>query len=189
MAPRITLDELNKLIADFGKEDYLAERVAHHREGRGWSQHRLSKEMANAGCPIPQSAISKIENPLSGGGGRRGITVDEAIGFSKVFGIPLTELVLPRAAMESVTFMRILRDAPVLLTAAQSAELQYQQLLEQAVAIVVGDSDAAEILFGEFSKAEERWKERGSPEEYTARHAFLVDATRGYETARKEAGK
>lgn len=49
----------------------------------------LASRMEKVGCPIHPSAIYKIESA-----GRR-ITVDELVGFSEVFGIPVEELLLP----------------------------------------------------------------------------------------------
>src|SRR5688572_2896586 len=41
-------------------EENMAARVAWEMRRRGWSQERLAREMAEAGCPLHQSAISKI---------------------------------------------------------------------------------------------------------------------------------
>lgn len=87
----------HRLTVELGREDLLAARIERERKARGWSQERLAKEMAQAGCPLPQSAISKIERP--GPGGRRAITLDEALAFSRVFNTPLPELVVPIDAL------------------------------------------------------------------------------------------
>jgi len=47
--------------------------------------------MTDAGCPIDQSAIFKIERTTP----RRRIVVDEMVTFSQVFGLPLDELLMP----------------------------------------------------------------------------------------------
>src|SRR5215211_6787059 len=91
----------NRLVVDLGSERYLKGpegRVRTEREARGWSQERLVRELAEVGCPIHQSAISKIEGTTNG----RMITLDELIGFSKVFGIPVAELLLPPETMTMV---------------------------------------------------------------------------------------
>jgi transcriptional regulator with XRE-family HTH domain len=69
-------------------ENYLAARIISEREARGWSLEGLAKRMTNAGCAINQSAIYKIEQ----GQPRRRITVDELVAFSRVFGLPLDDL-------------------------------------------------------------------------------------------------
>ena len=87
----------NELLASRGNERWLAERVLSERKHRGWSQAQLSKELAKVGSPLQQSAISKIESPPKGE--RRSISIGEAIGFARVFGIPLGELLLPPDAI------------------------------------------------------------------------------------------
>lgn len=70
-------------------EAYLAQRIRVEREERGWSLERLAGKMTDAGCPMDRSAIYKTESA-----GRR-ITVDEAVTFANVFGLPLSNLLLP----------------------------------------------------------------------------------------------
>jgi transcriptional regulator with XRE-family HTH domain len=69
-------------------EDYLAARIASERQAQGWSLEGLAERMTKAGCAINQSAIYKIEQ----GQPRRRITVDELVAFSRVFGLPLDDL-------------------------------------------------------------------------------------------------
>lgn len=75
---------------DIRGEDYLAERVRIERTRREWTPERLAKEMTEAGCPIQTSAIYRIE----GGNPRRRITVEELIGFSRVFSVPVEDLLI-----------------------------------------------------------------------------------------------
>jgi transcriptional regulator with XRE-family HTH domain len=70
-------------------EDSLALRIAYERGRRHWSADELARQMTEAGVPINPSAIWRIENATP----RRRITLDEAIGFAKVFGTTLDELV------------------------------------------------------------------------------------------------
>jgi transcriptional regulator with XRE-family HTH domain len=77
-------------------EHQLAERVAHERERRGWSYEQLAQRMTDAGCPMNQSAINKIEK----GSPRRRITVDELLGFAKVFETNISDLVLDRSVVQ-----------------------------------------------------------------------------------------
>lgn len=85
--------ELLDMVKAHGSERYIADRVSDLRRQRGWSQDELVKQMRSRGCVMPQSAISKLEKPPSGG--RRAVTVDEALAFAKVFGMSIEELVLP----------------------------------------------------------------------------------------------
>lgn len=75
-------------------EENIALRIEWEMRRRNWSQERLAAEMAKVGYPLHQSAISKIINPRPDGR-RRAITVDEAIGFARVFAVPFDELPMP----------------------------------------------------------------------------------------------
>jgi transcriptional regulator with XRE-family HTH domain len=77
-------------------EEYLAERVSYERDIRGWSYEALAKRMTDAGVPMNQSAIQKIEK----GNPRRRITVDELLGFAKVFGTNVSDLLLNKSIGE-----------------------------------------------------------------------------------------
>jgi len=72
-------------------EDNVAERVRLEREARKWSTATLAERMSEAGFPINQSAIWRIES----GDPRRRINLDEAIGFAQVFEIDLENLLGP----------------------------------------------------------------------------------------------
>lgn len=84
-------------------EDQLAERIAYERERRGWSYEGLAKRMTEAGCPMNQSAIYKIEK----GEPRRRITVDELVGFANVFGTNISALVLSRSLVDDAQAARL----------------------------------------------------------------------------------
>lgn len=72
-------------------ERNVAEQVQFERELRGWSTGELARRLTEAGCPISQSAIWRIEN----GEPRRKISVDELIGFSVVFDKKVENLLKP----------------------------------------------------------------------------------------------
>lgn len=69
-------------------EQYLARRIKDERAARGWTLESVAARMKIEGCDIHSSAIYKIEtaNPP------RRITVDELVAFSRVFDIPLDDL-------------------------------------------------------------------------------------------------
>ncbi len=71
-----------------GNETSLARRIAAERERRGWSFEGLAKRMGDAGFSIQASAIFKIEK----GNPPRRITVDELVGFAKVFDLSVDEM-------------------------------------------------------------------------------------------------
>ncbi|MEU9000617.1 helix-turn-helix transcriptional regulator [Streptomyces sp. NPDC048551] len=72
-------------------EEYVAERIKQEREARGWSTVALAEKMAEAGHPVNQAAIWRIES----GKPRRRVNLDEALGFCQVFGITMDELTAP----------------------------------------------------------------------------------------------
>jgi transcriptional regulator with XRE-family HTH domain len=102
--PDLTWEEGSDLINKVGGERWLAKRIQDERRVRGMSQADLARAMAEYGYPVHQSAISKIEKPPRTG--PRAISIDEAIGFSKVFGIPLGELLLPPDALSNIAAWR-----------------------------------------------------------------------------------
>lgn len=108
-------------------EGNLALRVEWEMNRRGWSQDRMAKEMTDAGYPLHQSSVSKIVNPKEGK--RRSISVDDAIGFAKVFGVPLDELLIPLEAVWDTE----LRGA---LTRLQEISQQREDLDREAIALV-----------------------------------------------------
>lgn len=69
-------------------EDSLALRIAYERMRRGWSADELAKRMTEAGVPLNQSAVWRIEH----GEPRRKISLDEAIGFARVFKLTVGNL-------------------------------------------------------------------------------------------------
>jgi transcriptional regulator with XRE-family HTH domain len=121
----ITWGEGSRLVQELGREDHLARRLRTEREKRGWSQERLAREMTKAGCPVPQSAVSKIEKSA----GRRAISVDEGIALSKVFELPLDELLLPQDALRDVQMLRDVARGPVVAREAYLADLEYRELV------------------------------------------------------------
>ncbi len=71
-------------------EANLAKRVTMERAARSWTLEGLAKRMTDVGCPIQPSAIYKVEraNPP------RRIVVDELVAYSKVFDVPVGEMLL-----------------------------------------------------------------------------------------------
>jgi transcriptional regulator with XRE-family HTH domain len=118
------------LIASAGTEEHFARRIADERLRRRWTQARLAEEMARIGCPVPQTAISRIENPQQGP--RRAVSVDEAIGFSKVFDIPLGEMMLPAAKGKEAEALRLLKEAQVQWAQKSEATARYQEVVHRA---------------------------------------------------------
>lgn len=114
-------------------EDNAAARVALEREVRGWSTTELAARMTKAGVPLNQTAVWRIEN----GSPRRKITLDEALGFARVFELSLEELMAPplegvdlegrRVVQEAVEAFYESRDAQDRLHHAVVATAEYLQ--------------------------------------------------------------
>jgi transcriptional regulator with XRE-family HTH domain len=88
-------------------EGNAAARIALERETRGWSTTELAARMTKAGVPMNQTAVWRMEN----GKPRRKITLDEALGFSRVFEIPLEELMSPPLEGIDLEGRRIVQEA------------------------------------------------------------------------------
>jgi len=115
------------------QEDNLAERIRYEREKRGLSYESLAKAMTDHGCKIQGSAIFKIEK----GEPRRRITVDELVSLSRVFEIPIDELLVPVELVRQERAKELIRrmDEAVEglrreLSAFQNAHYEYHLLEE-----------------------------------------------------------
>jgi transcriptional regulator with XRE-family HTH domain len=88
-------------------EGNAAARVALEREIRGWSTTELAARMTKAGVAMNQTAVWRIEN----GKPRRKITLDEALGFARVFELPLEELMSPPLEGIDLEGRRVVQEA------------------------------------------------------------------------------
>ena len=115
---------------DVFAEDNLARRVAVERVARRWSNDGLAERMTRAGCAMTGSAIFKIEKAEP----RRRIVVDELVAFSRVFGVPVGELLLPPEAMLSRELSKLVIEWGTARDAAQqsreSADVAWTALLD-----------------------------------------------------------
>ncbi|MFI9360355.1 helix-turn-helix domain-containing protein [Kitasatospora sp. NPDC053057] len=87
-------------------EENVARRIKMEREARGWSTATLAERLTEAGYPLNQSAVWRIES----GEPRRRVNLDEAIGFAKVFDISLDNLVGPPEIAANTHVKRLLAD-------------------------------------------------------------------------------
>ncbi|MGC9495148.1 helix-turn-helix transcriptional regulator [Streptomyces sp. WG7] len=88
-------------------EGNVAARVALEREVRGWSTTELAERVTRAGVKMNQTAVWRIEN----GTPRRRINLDEALAFSRVFELPLEELMSPPLEGLDVNSRRLVQEA------------------------------------------------------------------------------
>jgi len=72
-------------------EATIAERVKFEREQRGWSPAQLAQAMTAAGCSIQTQAIYRWEQEDK----PRRITANELVTLSKVFEVPIDEMLTP----------------------------------------------------------------------------------------------
>ena len=72
------------------------------RQGRGWSQRELARQITAAGLRMHQSSIAKLE---ADGTHRRPISLAEAILLSQILAVPLAPYVAPGA--DDMEFERI----------------------------------------------------------------------------------
>ena len=155
-------------------EESLARRVAYERERRGWSYETLAKRMTQAGYPINQAAIFRIEKGTKDKQGNPGpprrITVDELVGFAHVFEQEVERLLLPPEAAASEEFGTLLRewdDAAVEArragAAAGDARAREMQAFERMRAYVGAHPEVADTA----TKLMQEWAElRGLNEEH-----------------------
>ena len=123
---------------DVFAERYLAQRIARERENRGWSYEGLASRMTQAGCPLNQSAIYKIER----GDPPRRITVDELVAYSRVFGIPVDQLLLDPELEAEQRVIDKLNAVNALAAAHAEAEANLIDAVEEVRGLVKGSKRA-----------------------------------------------
>lgn len=74
-----------------GEERNVAQHLRRERERRGWSYEAMAQELREAGCPLPASAIFKIEK----GDPPRRITLTEFLAIARVLEIETDRLLRP----------------------------------------------------------------------------------------------
>lgn len=132
----LTWDEVSTLIASEGSSEHIGARMRLWREARGWSLERLATEMNRAplNAGMNASSLWKIEN--HGKGGRRSISIDEAITISRVFEKSLAEVLLPENALLNVSGWQAVIEAAEALNQVRAAWGAYAQALRVAQAAV-----------------------------------------------------
>jgi transcriptional regulator with XRE-family HTH domain len=127
-------------------EEYLASNVETLRLARGWTYEGLARRMSDIGCPIDQSAIYKIEK----GRPRRRITVDELVGFSRVFGRSLEHMIADPALHASEDAIAAaeewFRVAGKHILVNQEQERERKSLEDRLVRATAGSPEAREAV-------------------------------------------
>lgn len=165
-------------------EDHLARRIAAERDARGWTNDGLAKRMTDAGCAMTGSAVFKIEK----GEPRRRIVVDELVAFSKVFGVPVGELLLSSEMVSSKALADLVlawdEKRVAATVASQDADEAWERLREYAQT----HPEAA----GTLGKAVEAWAEYyydDEAERETATEAYMFQLTGDVERWKRFVGK
>ncbi|MFJ6696501.1 helix-turn-helix domain-containing protein [Streptomyces sp. NPDC091272] len=99
-------------------EDNAAVRIKLERDKRGWSTTTLSDHLNEAGYDMNPSAVWRIENR------KRRLNLDEAIGFSEVFGVPLTNFVGPPGLAAMDRAMELIDDVVAAYRASTRASIE-----------------------------------------------------------------
>lgn len=155
-------------------EELLSQRIKVEREARGWTFDGLAARMAEAGCPIQGSAVYKIERASP----PRRITVDELVGFARVFELPIGDLLLPaevvlnRRARELFdaydTTLTEVHEARVRNAAALDALVDLLDSLSEETARKVSDEAVAVI----FKRLDAQTKQEADDDEARATAAI-----------------
>ena len=154
-----------------GAEDMVARRIAYERNRRGWSRDELARRMADAGCPINQSAIQKIEHGVP----RRTISLDEALAFAKVFGgIDLDELRGIPEELISADLAAYLDELEEIGSIIERLRVEILRLLERTARTA---EDARPLL--DYMQADPPWTPVHELEDRLTRLADLIIEVRG----------
>ncbi|XAS66557.1 helix-turn-helix transcriptional regulator [Micrococcaceae bacterium Sec5.7] len=105
-------------------EIQMASTIANLRKEKGWTYEELAERMESVGCKIHPSGIQKTEKS-----GRR-ITVDEFIGYSRAFEVPIEALIDARMPQPSTKeFWRTLLAAEEFYRLYSYAHRSYREMI------------------------------------------------------------
>lgn len=93
MPQQPTWEMVSELIAKYGSQENAARRIRQWAEAEGWSEQTIAKKVN-----MNQSSVWKIMNP-DRPSGRRNVSIQDAINFSRIFKKSLAELLLPDGVM------------------------------------------------------------------------------------------
>lgn len=102
-------------------EQEFAKSIASHRKRLGLTYEQLADRMKAIGCDIQASGIQKTEKS-----GRR-VTVEELVGYSKVFGIPVSGLLDLSEQLPTKVVWRDLIAAEGLRTVLETVNSEYHR--------------------------------------------------------------
>lgn len=123
-------------------EHALARRIAQERERRGWSYDGLASRMTKIGCAIQSSAIYKIEKAAP----PRRITVDELVGFSQVFALPVQNLLMPPEVAAKERLLDLLAEWEVARSRYAAAQVERDEAQNELRSYVQENPDVHDAL-------------------------------------------
>jgi transcriptional regulator with XRE-family HTH domain len=135
-------------------EQDLAGSIAHHRKRMELTYEALAERMKVEGCEIHASGIQKTEKS-----GRR-ITVDELVGYSKVFGIPVDALLDIGEQLPTEVVWRDLLAAEGLRNVMETASAEYWRFVEE----VKKHAETNPELHRHIQDRYDRWAAKFAPE-------------------------
>jgi transcriptional regulator with XRE-family HTH domain len=118
----------------------LAERLAVERRRRGWSTRELGRRMTEAGCEVPPNAVSRIERH------ERDLSVMELVALSRVFDLPVSDLLAPAEWLRQKQAEGLLLRARANDAALVGAVRELVELVLEVLFLADEDEDALEYL-------------------------------------------
>ncbi|WP_300399899.1 hypothetical protein [Nocardioides sp.] len=120
-------------------ETNLASRMAVERSERGQSYEVLARLMSEAGCPIQGSALYRIEK----GDPPRKVAVDELIALSKVWDLPIEDLLMPPELRDQRRAQALVGE---LVSAYVDLNVVIERLFDLELALLETDEDSFEYV-------------------------------------------
>ena len=119
-----------RLVAELGSEKYVIERLRDEMKARGWSQAELSRRMVEStgrsGGVLAQGVLSKMLRGGQDGRGRH-VSIEQLITLSKVFSVPLNELLVPASTLANIRGWRYLMEAGELQNEIRQLRTDYKE--------------------------------------------------------------
>lgn len=136
-------------------EANLAERIRQEREQRGWSHSELARRMAEAGCAgLPRNAMLRAERR------ERGISVDELVALSRVFELPVANLLTSVEWLRQERADKLLNELRDAHDAVRAHAVRKLELILQLVELAAAENDSDAVGFLVAHGAQ--WYETGS---------------------------
>ncbi len=135
-------------------EANLAKRIRQEREERGWSHSELARRMAQAGCAgLPLNAMPRAERR------ERGISVDELVALSRVFDLPVHNLLTSVEWLRQERADKLLNELREAHDAVRAHAVRKLELILQLHELAAaGNEDAVGFLVAHGAQ----WYETGS---------------------------